>query len=223
MRRKQVPAIALVVLFLTVIACGESTPEAEISVPEQVEEPTPVPEPTDTPPTTDTSPPTDIPLPTETPRPTATLAPTNTPEPTSTLAPTGTPVSAPTSTSIPVPTATPRPAPPPTEPPAPAPAQGYGTVYLESHTSDSATCRISVWGGGNDFLLDAGSDSPHPTRYLAISMAGKSILALLAALVRPRWTYGLGARARLPAMMSTWSGGAQARTRPQRFCRTPGV
>jgi hypothetical protein len=48
-------------------------------------------------------------------------------------------------------------APPPTTRP---PATTNGTVYLESYTSAGATCRISVWGHGQDFLLDAGPGSP---------------------------------------------------------------
>ena len=172
MRGKQVLVVALVVLFLTVIACGKSTPAVRTPVPDQVEEPTPVPEPTDTPsPTvillpTVTSLPTDTPKPTDTPAPTSTLEPTNTPEPTSTPMPepTGTPTPPPPATQQPTPpaapTGTPIPAPPATPQPAPPPAQATGTVYLESYTSDNATCRISVWGGGNDFLLDAGPGNP---------------------------------------------------------------
>ena len=166
MRGKQAPTLALAMLFLAVIACGDSTPEAATPVPEQVEEPTPLSQPTGTPLPTDTPSPTETPVPTDTTEPTKTPKPTNTARPTSTPEPTATPIPAPTNrpepapTQIPAPAATPVPAPPPTVPPAPAPAQGQGTVYLESHTSDSATCRISVWGGGNDFLLDAGPGNP---------------------------------------------------------------
>ena len=49
--------------------------------------------------------------------------------------------------------------PEPAAPPPPPPSSD-GTVYLESYTSAGATCRISVWGNGQDFLLDAGPGSP---------------------------------------------------------------
>ena len=177
MRGKQAPTLALAMLFLAVIACGDSTPEAATPVPEQVEEPTPLSQPTGTPLPTDTPSPTETPVPTDTTEPTKTPKPTNTARPTSTPEPTATPIPAPTNrpepapTQIPAPAATPVPAPPPTVPPAPAPAQGQGTVYLESHTSDSATCRISVWGGGNDFLLDAGPGNP-ASRQVPANMYG---------------------------------------------------
>ncbi len=49
----------------------------------------------------------------------------------------------------------------PTQPPA---SGGMGTVdgtiYLSSQASTATTCRISVWGNGNDFIMDAGLDSP---------------------------------------------------------------
>jgi hypothetical protein len=34
-------------------------------------------------------------------------------------------------------------------------------IYLSSETTNNATCRISVWGGGIDFLMDAGPGSPN--------------------------------------------------------------
>ena len=125
---------------------------------------------TQVPPTDTPQPPTETPIPpTDTPQPpTATpVPPTDTPQP-----PTATPIP-PTDTSQP-PTATPIPPtdtsqPPtvalsPTSPPAPAPTQprsgGNGTIYLDSQTTNEATCRISVWGGGIDFLLDAGPGHP---------------------------------------------------------------
>ena len=97
--------------------------------------------------------------------PTPTLAPTltPTPHPTSTPRPTLTPP-LPTSTkAAPPPTAPPAtvpPAPPATVAPAPAAPGDSGTIYLESHTTSNATCRISVWGMGTDFLMDAGPGCP---------------------------------------------------------------
>ncbi len=137
-KRDRLLALVALALALTTLACGETV--------------APSPEPTATPR------PTDTPLPTNTPLPTST--PTNTPRPTSTLA------SVPTNTPPPTnaPTSTPRPAPAATSPPAPPATQpqpsGYGTVHLESQTTDASTCRISVWGHGQDFLLDAGPGHP---------------------------------------------------------------
>lgn len=50
-------------------------------------------------------------------------------------------------------------APPPEDQP-PVPASGNGTVYLESELTDSPTCRISVWGNGMEFVLDAQVGAP---------------------------------------------------------------
>ena len=50
--------------------------------------------------------------------------------------------------------------PSPETPNRPAPATGDGTIYLQSKTIELATCRLSVWGNGIDFLLDAGLEEP---------------------------------------------------------------
>jgi len=111
---------------------------------------------TDTPAPTSTSTPTSRPRPTDTPAPTNTSKPTTTPIPTSTPQPTDTPEP----TSTPRPTSAPAPQPPTaTRPAAAPPASSNGTIYLESRTSENATCRISVWGNV-EFLLDAGPGNP---------------------------------------------------------------
>ena len=141
-KRDWLLALAALALALVTLACGEAV--------------APTPEPTATPKPTDTLLPTNTPLPTSTP--TNTPRPTSTPLPTDTPAPTNTPppTNVPTSTPQPAPAATAAPAPPPTQPQP----SGYGTVHLESRTTDAATCRISVWGHGQDFLLDAGPGHP---------------------------------------------------------------
>ena len=148
--RKWIWMILLGGLGLGILLCSALT--AILLVPKLFPslEPTPIPPPTPLATATEI-----IPTPTSAPTLTPTPNPTSTPRPTSTPIPT----SRPTSTKVPA-------QPPPAAPPAPAstqpaaPSGGSGTIYLESYTTSNATCRISVWGMGDDFLMDAGPGYP---------------------------------------------------------------
>ena len=157
-------AIALIGLGLGTLLCGALI--AILVVPRLFPSLKPAPPPTPMPTATMTAvAPTDTPTPTLTPTARPTSTPLPTPLPTSTrVVPTPTREAAPPTAAPP--TAAPPTAAPPTAAPIPAPTEpaapstGNGTIHLESQAPVGATCRISVWGMGTDFLLDAAPGYP---------------------------------------------------------------
>lgn len=135
--------LALFVLTLGMLACGQ-TPL-----------PPPTAAPTATPAPTNTLSPTDTPAPTPTLRPTSTLKPTKEPKPTATSLPTETPLQ-------PTPTRTATPAPLPTRTPAPAaptapPSSGVVSTFLaDARRTQADLNTIKVWfdrlAGGETIL-----------------------------------------------------------------------